>query len=82
MEKVFTIHRAKSNFSKIVEMAESGQTVTIARGKAEPTVAVVPFKQAHGKRVRVVKHLAEAVRYKKDADLMEPLPADFHGDLS
>ncbi len=47
---VSTIHRAKTNLSALIEKAEKGEEVIIARGK-QPVVKLVPVKQAPRKRV-------------------------------
>ncbi|HTA43900.1 MAG TPA: type II toxin-antitoxin system prevent-host-death family antitoxin [Bryobacteraceae bacterium] len=47
---VSTIHRAKTNFSRLIERAERGEDVVIARGK-QPIVRLVPIKPAPKKRI-------------------------------
>lgn len=42
---IATIHEAKTNLSKLIEQAERGEEVIIARGK-EPVVQLVPVKPA------------------------------------
>jgi prevent-host-death family protein len=46
---VTTIHRAKTNLSGLIERAERGEEVVIARGK-HPVVRLVPVKQPPKKR--------------------------------
>jgi prevent-host-death family protein len=46
---VTTIHRAKTNLSGLIEKAERGEEVVIARGK-QPVVRLVPVKQPPKKR--------------------------------
>jgi prevent-host-death family protein len=47
---VTTIHEAKTNLSRLIEAAERGEDVVIARGK-QPVVRLVPIeKPAAGKR--------------------------------
>jgi prevent-host-death family protein len=46
---VTTIHRAKTNLSGLIERAERGEEVIIARGK-HPVVRLVPVKQPPKKR--------------------------------
>jgi prevent-host-death family protein len=44
-----TIHKAKTNLSRLIEMAENGEEVVIARGK-DPVVRLVPVRQRPRKR--------------------------------
>jgi prevent-host-death family protein len=46
---VTTIHEAKTNLSRLIEMAERGEEVVIARGK-KPVVRLVPIEKHTGKR--------------------------------
>ncbi|HEY1461901.1 MAG TPA: type II toxin-antitoxin system prevent-host-death family antitoxin [Terriglobales bacterium] len=45
-----TIHKAKTNLSKLIEKACSGEEVVIARGDT-PVVKLVPIRAAGKKRV-------------------------------
>jgi prevent-host-death family protein len=45
-----TIHKAKTNLSKLIEKACSGEEVVIARGD-KPVVKLVPIRAAGKKRV-------------------------------
>jgi prevent-host-death family protein len=45
----FTVHQAKTNLSKLIEKAEAGEDVVIARGD-KPAVRLVPVAKAHPKR--------------------------------
>lgn len=40
----FTVHSAKTNLSKLIDAALSGEEVVIAKGK-RPVVKIVPIKQ-------------------------------------
>ncbi len=69
----FTVHQAKTNLSKLIEQAEKGEEVIIARGD-KPAVKLVPVlvPQKHPKRVfGAYKGLATVT----DA-FFEPLPDD------
>jgi prevent-host-death family protein len=44
-----TIHKAKTQLSKLIEQVERGEEVVIARGK-EPVARLVPFIQERPKR--------------------------------
>ena len=46
---IATIHEAKTNLSKLIEQAERGEEVVIARGK-KPVVKLVPIEEAPKKR--------------------------------
>jgi len=48
--EVSTIHQAKTNLSRLIERAERGEEIVIARGK-KPVVRLVPIKPAAGKRI-------------------------------
>jgi prevent-host-death family protein len=45
----FTVHQAKTNLSKLIEKAEAGEEVVIARGD-KPAVKLVPVAKKHPKR--------------------------------
>ena len=44
-----TIHRAKTTLSRLIERAERGEEIVIARGK-KPVVRLVPLATPAGKR--------------------------------
>jgi len=46
---VTTIHNAKTNLSRLIEKAERGEEVIIARGK-KPVVRLVPIEELPKKR--------------------------------
>jgi prevent-host-death family protein len=45
----FTVHQAKTNLSKLIEKAEAGEEVVIARGD-KPAVKLVPVAEKHPNR--------------------------------
>jgi prevent-host-death family protein len=47
---ITTIHEAKTNLSRLIEKAERGEEVIIARGK-KPVVKLVPVEEPPKKRV-------------------------------
>jgi prevent-host-death family protein len=47
---VTTIHHAKTNLSSLIERAERGEDIVIARGR-QPVVRLVPVKEPPKKRV-------------------------------
>ena len=49
MKKIHTIHAAKTNLSKLVERAEAGDEVVIARGKT-PVVRLTPVNSTPPRR--------------------------------
>jgi len=68
---VTTIHEAKTNLSRLIEKAERGEEVVIARGK-QPVVRLVPIAKQSGKRpIGLFKG-----KYKIGPDFFEPLPQD------
>ena len=47
---MYTVHKAKTNLSKLIRAALNGEEVIIARGK-EPVVQLVPVRKRPKKRV-------------------------------
>jgi prevent-host-death family protein len=47
--QIATIHEAKTNLSKLIEQADRGEEIIIARGK-QPVVRLVPVDPAPTKR--------------------------------
>lgn len=47
--KTFTVHKAKTNLSRLIEDACQGEEIVIARGK-KPMVRLVPVSNARGER--------------------------------
>lgn len=69
---VTTIHEAKTNLSKLIEQAERGEEVIIARGK-QPVVKLVPVETTPKKRpFGLYKHEA----FELGPGFFEPLPDD------
>lgn len=46
---IVTIHRAKTNLSRLIQKAARGEEIIIARGP-KPVARLVPIKDAKGKR--------------------------------
>jgi prevent-host-death family protein len=68
---VTTIHEAKTNLSRLIEMAERGEEVVIARGK-KPVVRLVPIEKPTGKRpIGLYKG-----KFEVPDDFWDPLPQD------
>ena len=66
-----TIHEAKTNLSRLIEKAERGEDVVIARGK-QPVVRLVPIAKQSGKRpIGLFKG-----KYKISPEFFDPLPQD------
>jgi prevent-host-death family protein len=66
-----TIHQAKTNLSKLIEQAERGEEVLIARGK-KVVAKIVPIAQAtKARRLDLFKG-----KFAVPADFSEPLPDD------
>lgn len=47
--KIVTIHRAKTNLSRLIESAAEGEEIIIARG-SKPVARLVPVGEVKGKR--------------------------------
>jgi prevent-host-death family protein len=67
---VITVHAAKTNLSSLIERAEAGEDIIIARGK-DPAVKLVPVKPPVQRRFGLFKGLA-----KVGAEFFEPLPEE------
>lgn len=66
-----TIHQAKTNLSKLIERAERGEEVLIARGK-KIVARIVPVRTAPGqRRLDVLRG-----KFKVTSKFFEPLPDD------
>lgn len=75
---IINIHAAKTHLSRLIEQADSGREVIIAKA-GRPLVRLVPFRPSGGKRQLGV--LAGRVRAPADFDapLAESLLAPFEG---
>jgi prevent-host-death family protein len=69
--RVVTIHEAKTNLSRLLQAAEGGQEVIIARG-AKPVARLVPIGVVKGQR----QPGALKGRVTVGPEFFEPLPAD------
>ena len=67
---VITVHAAKTNLSKLLERAEAGEDIIIARGN-DPVVRLVPVNPLAQRRFGLYKGLA-----KIGAEFFEPLPEE------
>ncbi|MFZ0802471.1 MAG: type II toxin-antitoxin system prevent-host-death family antitoxin [Terriglobales bacterium] len=66
-----TIHKAKTNLSKLIEKACRGEEIVIARG-ANPVVRLVPIADPRGNR----KPGALKGKLKVGPEFFEPLPPE------
>jgi len=66
-----TIHKAKTNLSRLIKKACEGEDIVIARG-SEPVVRLVPIASARGNR----KPGALKGKLKVGPEFFEPLPPD------
>ncbi len=66
-----TIHRAKTNLSALIERAERGEEIVIARGK-QPVVRLVPVKEPPKKRAPGMFK----VEFELGPSFFEPLPSE------
>ena len=67
----FTVHEAKTNLSKLIERAEAGEEVIIARGD-KPVARLVPLAPPKIRQPGQMAHLATL----SDDFFFAPLPAD------
>lgn len=68
---ISTIHEAKTNLSRLIERAERGEEILIARGK-QPVVRLTPLKKP-GKKRKLGLHRGE---FMVGAEFFEPLPPE------
>lgn len=68
---ISTIHEAKTNLSRLIERAERGEEIVIARGK-KPVVRLVPVEEPVKKR----KFGILKGKFKVGSAFFEPLPQD------
>ncbi|WP_158749203.1 type II toxin-antitoxin system Phd/YefM family antitoxin [Acidobacterium sp. S8] len=67
---VSTIHEAKTNLSRLIQKAERGEEVVIARGKT-PVAKIVPIKKGKRRNLAIFKG-----KFKVGPEFFEPLPED------
>jgi prevent-host-death family protein len=71
----FTVHTAKTNLSKLIERAEKGEEIIIARGK-KPVARLVPVGvPAHVRRRRAFGVLKGKLKL-PDSFFFDPLPEE------
>jgi prevent-host-death family protein len=68
--RIFTVHQAKTQLSKLLTQVAEGEEVVTARGK-EPVARLVPFKRAEPRRPGALKG-----KIALTAAFFESLPAD------
>jgi antitoxin (DNA-binding transcriptional repressor) of toxin-antitoxin stability system len=69
--KTITIHKAKTNLSRLIEDACQGEEIIIARGK-KPMVRLVPVSNPRGER----KPGRLKGKFKLGPEFFEPLPQE------
>jgi prevent-host-death family protein len=67
---ISTIHEAKTNLSRLIQKAERGEEVVIARGKT-PVAKIVPIKKAKRRNLGIFKGV-----FTVGPEFFEPLPED------
>ena len=67
---VVTVHVAKTTLSKLIERAEAGEEIVIARGN-DPVVKLTPLKPAPHRQFGLYQGVA-----KIGPEFFEPLPED------
>jgi prevent-host-death family protein len=70
MATVVTMHEAKTNLSKLVERAEAGEEIVIAKGK-QPKVKLVPIATKPKRQFGSMKG-----QFAIDERFFEPLPEE------
>ncbi len=72
----YTVHQAKTNLSKLIEQAERGEDVVIARGD-KPAVKLVPVQEAPPKKTgrRPGAYKDELPEF-PDSFFFDPLPEE------
>ena len=71
----YSVHAAKTNLSKLIERAEKGEEIVIARGK-KPVVRLVPIGlPAHIRRRRAFGVLKGKLKL-PDSFFFDPLPEE------
>jgi prevent-host-death family protein len=70
MMPVVTVHAAKTNLSNLIERAEAGEEIVIARGK-HPAVKLVPVKPVSQRKFGLYKGVATI-----GPEFFDPLPDD------
>jgi prevent-host-death family protein len=68
--KTVTIHQAKTNLSRLVQRAEEGEEIIIARG-AKPVARLMPLAGAGGRR----RPGSLKAKLRIGSKFFEPLPA-------
>jgi prevent-host-death family protein len=68
---ISTIHEAKTNLSRLIERAERGEEILIARGK-QPVVRLTPIRKP-GKKRKLGIFKGE---FEVGPEFFEPLPPD------
>ena len=69
--KTITIHRAKTNLSRLIEEACKGEEIVIAKGD-KPMVRLVPISEVNGNR----KPGRLKGQFKVGPEFLEPLPPE------
>jgi prevent-host-death family protein len=70
VKTIHSVHAAKTNLSKLLERAEAGEEVVIARGKT-PVVRLTPVKSKPRRRFGAMRGRARVT-----TAFFEPLPED------
>lgn len=65
---IVTVHTAKTTLSKLIERAESGEEIVIARGR-HPAVKLTPIKQPVKREFGLYRGIASV-----GPEFFEPLP--------
>ena len=80
---VYTVHKAKTHFSRLLDEAAAGREVLIARGRGRPPeFQLVRTMPGIGLRLKPHPALARGIKLPRPEKLAAPLPAEEWGDLT
>jgi antitoxin (DNA-binding transcriptional repressor) of toxin-antitoxin stability system len=80
---IYTVHKAKTHFSRLLQQAAAGREVLIARGRGRPPeFRLVRVAPVAGSRLAVDPSLARGMKLPPPDELVVPLPPEEWGDLA
>ena len=80
---VYTVHKAKTQFSRLLQQVAAGREVLIARGRNRPPeFRLVRVAPGTGSRLKPHPALARGMKLPPREKLATPLPPEEWGDLT
>ena len=80
---VYTVHKAKTQFSRLLQQVAAGREVLIARGRNRPPeFRLVRVAPGTGSRLKPRPALARGMKLPSREKLVTPLPSGEWGDLT